>query len=77
MMSLVLPPVEQLDSDIQFQRPGQLIIVFCFQETNKDRHMRAFSEIYTIRIYHQTQFVAMWVCVERRAHPLSVGFFSS
>ena len=32
LVSLVLPPVEQLDSDIQFQRQASFIM-FSFQET--------------------------------------------
>ena len=76
MMSLVLPPVEQLLNDqITFKWPTQLVVMFPPYEISIDRHMSTLVITMHWQAPWGTSCILVGVCVEWRASPPLTSFF--
>ena len=64
LVFIVFSPIEELNNDITYKWPTQVIIMFTLHKTRSDCYVSTFGTFITICIYKQNHFITTGVCVE-------------
>ena len=64
LVFIVFSPIEELNNDITYKWPMQVIIMFTLHKTRSDCYVSTFGTFIAIHIYIQNHLITTGVCVE-------------
>ena len=64
LVFIVFSPIEELNNDITYKWPMQVIVMFTLHKTWSDCYVSTFGTFITIRIYKKNHLITTRVCVE-------------